>query len=79
MSKDLASPVLKKTILRGAEVVYEIEGGLTKREMFAMAAMQGMIASNCRNINGTHWASRSDICASDAVIFADDLLAALEK
>jgi hypothetical protein len=44
--------------------------GLTKREMFAMAAMQGILA--CDNSEFTH------VAAISAVAQADHLLAALE-
>jgi len=44
--------------------------GLTKREMFAMAAMQGLCASNGYNA--------FNLLAQDAVTCADTLLAALE-
>jgi hypothetical protein len=48
--------------------------GLTKREMFAMAAMQGLCASS---IEGSH--NRPEILSVDAVAHADALLAALES
>ncbi len=44
--------------------------GLTKREMFAMAAMQGIL-SNSSNV--------MSYCARDAVMMADELLAELER
>jgi hypothetical protein len=44
--------------------------GLTKREMFAMAAMQGILS--CGNYTYVH-------AASDAVKYADALLAELER
>ena len=47
--------------------------GLTKREMFAMAAMQGLIASDTR---GTLHEKR---CAELAVKQADALLAELDR
>lgn len=46
--------------------------GLTKREMFAMAAMQGLSSESCR------YDSPSDM-AHDAVKLADALLAELGK
>jgi hypothetical protein len=45
--------------------------GLTKREMFAMAAMQGLFASN--------YAATIAQVAADAVSAADALLAELER
>jgi len=44
--------------------------GLTKREQFAMAAMQGIL-SNSSNV--------MSYCARDAVMMADELLAELER
>lgn len=49
----------------------DIFGGMTKREQFAMAAMQGILA--CDNSEFTH------IAAQRAVEFADALLAELEN
>lgn len=46
--------------------------GLTKREMFAMAAMQGLASESCR------YGSPCDM-AHDAVKLADALLAELER
>ena len=51
----------------------EVHTGLTKREMFAMAAMQGLIASDA---TGTLHEPR---CAELAVKQADALLAELER
>ena len=48
-----------------------ISFGLTKREMFAMAAMQGLLAHEAD--------SNPQFIAQDAVIIADALLAELEK
>ena len=45
--------------------------GLTKREMFAMAAMQGLCAHSCDYHEFSH-------LAGDAVNYADALLNALE-
>lgn len=56
----------------GTEPTY----GLTKREMFAMHAMQGLLAANSgwRNSNPmTH-----DVIANEAVVLADALLAELD-
>lgn len=48
--------------------------GLTKREMFAMAAMQGLCANS---IAGPHHAP--DFLSKEAVMHADALLAELDK
>lgn len=50
----------------------EVYVGLTKREMFAMAAMQGL----CAHSGDYHEFSH---LASDAVNYADSVLAELEK
>ena len=50
----------------------EVYGGLTKREMFAMAAMQGL----CAHSGDYHEFSH---LASDAVNYADSLLVELER
>lgn len=47
--------------------------GLTKREMFAMHAMQGLLASDT-----THQLHQND-CANMAVAYADALLEELDK
>ena len=49
-----------------------LHSGLTKREMFAMAAMQGL----CAHSGDYHEFSH---LASDAVNYADSVLAELEK
>jgi len=48
--------------------------GLTKREMFAMAAMQGLCANS---IAGSHHTFKN--LAAEAVAYADALLAELER
>lgn len=48
--------------------------GLTKREMFAMAAMQGLCANS---IVGSHY--HTDKLSKYAVMYADALLAELER
>ena len=55
----------------GSETVVG-QQGLTKREMFAMAAMQGL----CAHSGDYHEFSH---LASDAVNYADSVLAELEK
>lgn len=49
-----------------------VTGSLTKREQFAMAAMQGLCAHG-----GDYYTPQG--LASDAVMFADTLLAELDK
>lgn len=51
--------------------------GLTKREMFAMHAMQGLLAANSGWENSSPM-TNSEI-AQEAVDLADDLLEVLEK
>ena len=48
------------------------QAGLTKREMFAMNAMQGLISRGA-------WSNQVSSIANDAVRYADALLAELEK
>lgn len=50
--------------------------GLTKREAFAMAAMQGLAAAHTR---GGKWTGNVPEAAVQAVVMADALLAALER
>jgi hypothetical protein len=55
-----------------------VKPGLSKREMFAMAAMQGL----CANPNVSADKSKSDVAqfyASVAIKFADELLKQLES
>ena len=55
--------------------VYPIEGfsdGLTKRELFAAMAMQGLLANNSRDSDFKGF-------ANDSIKFADELLKELEK
>ena len=51
------------------------EPGLTKRELFAAMAMQGLMANASPKFGG----SASDSVAHTAVRYADELLKALEK
>ena len=52
-----------------------LHNGLTKREMFAMAAMQGILASETDD-----WRHKEDkSLAESAVKYADALLAELDK
>ena len=64
---------------RGAqgEFTGEMEWGMTKREQFAMAAMQGLMSSAADKDGQWTWGAPNDL-AEQAVICADALLAALE-
>ena len=55
--------------------LWKPETGLTKREMFALSAMQGLMANASPKFGG----SASDSVAHTAVRYADELLKALEK
>ena len=62
--------------MQGLAVTVTDQSGLTKREMFAMHAMQGLLAANSgwRNSNPmTH-----DIIVNEAAYIADALLEELE-
>jgi len=56
--------------------LYCDDTGLTKREMFATHAMQGITSNDFSNYTGANWAK--DI-AKESVKLADALLAELEK
>jgi len=49
-----------------------LQTGMTKREAFAMAAMQGMLSNNSINVD-------SAMLSSMSTVVADALLAELEK
>ena len=51
--------------------------GLTKREAFAMAAMQGLLSDMDHQTYGFHLKGGGDSCAIIAVDYADALLKAL--
>ncbi len=57
-------------------ICHEGANGLTKRERFAMAAMQGLLASN--NLAGRH-KEESTTIANSAINYADELLRQLEE
>lgn len=57
----------------GAGAAVDRISGLTKREQFAMAAMQGMLA------NGSGYNHDADLLAQYAISNADALLAELER
>lgn len=69
-----ASPTIYADMApNGQREIYCANAGLTKREMFAMAAMQGLLASDtCGNLAVNR-------CAELSVQHADALLAELEK
>ncbi len=56
-------------------------GGLTKREQFAMAAMQGILSSPLETDKLSHAANKSlkVFVVEQAVVIADALLAELDK
>lgn len=56
---------------------HTLGGGLTKREAFAMAAMQGLIPSYQTYEDG-YGNAMSSLCG-DAIAFADELLKQLES
>ena len=59
-------------IKNGKMEILAFEGALTKRERFAMAAMQGL----CANLN---WDGAIKSTATDAVLLADALILALKS
>ena len=63
--------------MQGLAVTVTDQPGLTKREMFAMHAMQGLLAANSgwRNSNPM----TSDIIVNEASYIADALLEELER
>lgn len=56
-----------------------INYGLTKREMFAMAAMQGLLANSTVKLNIWPTGADNSILSGVSVALADALLAELEK
>lgn len=60
------------TLGRGNYAETTINTGLTKREAFAMAAMQGLLSDSDRG-------GRCEAYARDAIKFADALLKELDK
>lgn len=70
-----AFPIIEESKSEGCDGATYMTGtavsfGLTKREMFAMAALQGILAKPEVSMN---------YAAEDAVKFADELIAELEK
>ena len=64
----------------GNQGQYCPQEGLTKREYFAAAAMQGLLAHGMKNLRAN---SRSETCgtaiARNSALFADELIAELNK
>lgn len=58
-----------------SKAIARIEGGLSKRELFAAMALQGMVASDIGQQSRANYAA----FAGDAVAFADALLEELAK
>jgi hypothetical protein len=82
---EMASPALENDWDHNAERwVYSLVGGLTKREAFAMAAMQGILGSEYvmkfsdDALDADPTTTRGKWLAKQAVGFADALLAALD-
>ena len=72
-----ASPTIYADMgANGQREIFSDNTGLTKREMFAMAAMQGLCAAHDQN--GT-WSHSDRDVALEAVLRADALLAELER
>ena len=71
-----ASPTLYMEQSNGSGELYSDNAGLTKREAFAMAAMQGWLA-RCANVPHTHKLEPESM-AEVAVGMADALLKQLE-
>ncbi|TVK95342.1 hypothetical protein AYJ01_00720 [Shewanella algae] len=71
-----AMPVIDWDIKDGKAVRFTSSEGLTKREAFAMAALQGL--SGAHNHDG-EWSHDSKIVAEVAVKYADALLEELER
>lgn len=55
-----------------------VDGGLTKREMFAMAAMQGLLSGHSEYFHGNGPVMIPEMVAKHAVEYADALLKQLE-
>ncbi len=70
--KNTNAPAMPIELSGFGQYAPEVHTGLTKREMFAMAAMQGL----CAHSGDYHTFANM---ASDAVNYADALLAELEK
>lgn len=61
------------------ETQYSLVYTLTKRDLFAAMAMQGMCASRLGNVNLNETASLIRYCAEDSIKLADALLLELNK
>ena len=73
-----AMPITNMTLAAVLDLVGEESKGLTKREMFAMHAMQGLLSS-ASDDNGEWTNDGAENVAKEAVYFADALLEELEK
>ena len=74
---DLPAMPYAEQLLKDSSGLYTIhQTGLTKREMFAMAAMQGLLSSGATYKGVT---TERGLLAADAVAHADALLAELER
>ncbi len=70
-----AMPFQEVTSITGGMITgFKNHSGLSKREQFAMAAMQGLCANS---IAGSHHTFKN--LAAEAVAYADALLAELER
>ena len=72
-AKDLVFPILDVTP-QGAP--FSVNTGLSKRELFAAMAMQGLVSTLS---TGAHKNGMFDATAETAVRYADALMAALEE
>ena len=70
------TPAMPTYELNGQGVLEDTSYGLTKREMFAMHAMNGLISSDYKN--GSEKMNSEDV-ALMSVDYADALLAELER
>lgn len=75
IGSDLAFPFVETAAMQGES----INLGLSKRELFAAMAMQGMLAQVDGNSSPSTWDSSPDGAARAAVQCADALLAELAK
>ncbi len=72
-----AMPTVDWDVKSGYAVTITGDTGLTKREMFAMHAIQGLLAANPEWMSSNPMKKR--VIANEAVYLADALLAELER
>ena len=72
---ELAFPFVETGAMQGESINF----GLTKRELFAAMAMQGMLAQVAAESTPTAWDAAPEVAAAGAVRCADALLAELAK